>query len=277
MELHKAGVLGNAAKSVIGRLSSVISALHLDPLLLYAEIGTEMLRGKGSGTGWDLDAEVRSAAAFVKRPDPVLLDVGANYGQWSIAMRTLFPAAQKIVLFEPQPQCLKILEELNLPGKIVVPYAVSDCAMTHDFYLGPEGWPAASMYERGETYFREIQQQRVTIPVTTLDAVLSHYNIDFVDFAKFDIEGAEFSAFQGGKAAFSEGKIGALSLEFGSGNINSRTFFRDFWEFLTHHRYEIFRILPGGRAMPVPHYYEDLEHFRGVSNYLARLRHRSNV
>jgi hypothetical protein len=133
------------------------------------------------------------------------------------------------------------------------------------------------MYERGETYFRGIQQRRVTIPVTTLDAVLSEHNIDFVDFAKFDIEGAEFSAFQGGKTAFLQGKIGALSLEFGSGNINSRTFFRDFWDFLTCHRYEIFRILPGGRVMPVRDYYEDLEHFRGVSNYLARLRHCPNV
>lgn len=94
--------------------------------------------------------------------------------------------------------------------------------------------------------------------------------IQFVDFAKFDVEGAELSALHGGARTFSRKAIGALSIEFGSSNINSRTFFRDFWDFLTGYGFELFRVLPGGRTLRIEEYYEDLEHFRGVSNYVAR-------
>ncbi len=59
---------------------------------------------------------------------------------------------------------------------------------------------------------------------------------------------------------------------FGSGNLNSRTFFHDFWDELHPLGYRLQRIGPGGVLLPVDAYYEDLEYFRGVSNYLAALR-----
>ena len=66
--------------------------------------------------------------------------------------------------------------------------------------------------------------------------------------------------------------IKALTFEFGSGNVNSRTFFRDFWDLLNPLGYKIYRILPSSRMMPIKEYYEDCEYFRGVSNYLAVLQ-----
>jgi hypothetical protein len=54
--------------------------------------------------------------------------------------------------------------------------------------------------------------------------------------------------------------------------VNSRTFFRDFWELLIPLGFEIRRICPGGRTIGVKSYYEDLEMFRGVTNYIATLR-----
>jgi hypothetical protein len=60
-----------------------------------------------------------------------------------------------------------------------------------------------------------------------------------------------------------------LTFEFGSGQINSRTFFHDFWDLLQPLGFALRRICPGGRTVPVDEYYEDLEYFRGVTNYLA--------
>lgn len=68
------------------------------------------------------------------------------------------------------------------------------------------------------------------------------------------------------------GKIRALSFEFGSRNINSRTFFRDYWELLTAANFAIYRIAPCGKDILVEDYYEDAEYFRGVSNFVAELK-----
>lgn len=109
--------------------------------------------------------------------------------------------------------------------------------------------------------------------VVTLDSVIASERIEFVDFAKLDIEGHELFALRGAREALAERRIGALSFEFGSGNVNSRTFFRDYWDLLIPAGFRISRITPGGRRVPVPVpvYYEDLEYFRGVSNYVAEL------
>jgi FkbM family methyltransferase len=257
-------------KSILPAISYPASGMHMQGLLRYAETGVAMLQGKGAGAGWDLRSEIRAAAACVHRPKPVLLDVGANYGRWAQGMVQIFPATQNVFLFEPQEACLSELRKLDLPGKVIVSRAVGDHPGTRTFHVGKPGWAAASFYERTETFFSDIEQHKISVPVTTLDAVIQNERIEFVDFAKFDIEGAELSALHGAVDSLSRGAIGAMSLEFGSGNINSRTFFRDFWDFLTAHGFEIFRILPGGGTSLVSQYYEDLEYFRGVSNYVAR-------
>ena len=78
-------------------------------------------------------------------------------------------------------------------------------------------------------------------------------------------------ALRGATHALSQGIVRALSFEFGAGNVNSRTFFRDFWELLSPYGYGFHRICPGGTTLTISDYYEDLEFFRGVSNYLAVL------
>jgi len=184
-------------------------------------------------------------------------------------MLRAFPATQKIVLFEPQQDCLARLTQLALPGMMIIPCAVTDYVGVGTLYLTGAARGVSSLYERGDSFFEKMPRQEAQVSVTTLDSVLEGEGIEFVDFAKFDIEGAELAAFRGAERAFSRGAIGALSLEFGSGNINSRTFFRDFWDFLTHHGFEILRVAPGGNMLRIDHYYEDLEYFRGVSNYIA--------
>lgn len=263
--------MSGIAKSVIPILSSAIHALRMDGLARYSEMGSAMLQGKGAGSGWDLDAEVHAAARCIPRHNPVLLDVGANYGQWSIGMARHFPAAQKLVLFEPQPECVETLHGLKLPGQIIVAGGAGDRRGTQPFFVGLPGWQAASLYQRTETFFTAMAQRQITVDVYTIDEVMAELKIDFVDFAKLDIEGAELLALKGASGTLGRRAIAALSFEFGSGNINSRTFFRDFWDLLTGYGFEIYRVLPSGGVVRIRAYYEDLEYFRGASNYVARL------
>jgi FkbM family methyltransferase len=261
--MYRSDFSKKVAKTVIPFTSSCLARLRMHGLVRYAELGASLLQGKGAGSGWDIYAEIQAAADCISRPDPILLDVGANNGRWTQGMLRLFPATRKVVLFEPQEECLAAINSLQIPGKVVVPAAVSDHAGTELFHISGAGWGAASLYERNETFFADRPQKKIAVQVTTLDAVLEGEAIDHVDFAKFDIEGAELAAFRGASRSFSRGAIGALSFEFGSGNINSRTFFRDFWDFLTEHGFEMFRVLPGGRTLRIREYYEDLEYFKG--------------
>lgn len=64
-------------------------------------------------------------------------------------------------------------------------------------------------------------------------------------------------------------KIDFIQFEFGGCNIDSRTFFQDFW-YLLHDKYNIFRIIPTG-LYPIKEYSEMREIFL-CTNYLAELK-----
>ena len=120
--------------------------------------------------------------------------------------------------------------------------------------------------------FRDLNYTTVEVEVSTIDQVIESQTIDFVDFMKMDAKGHELFALRGARQSLASRKIGALSFEFGCGNINSRTFFRDFWELLTGAGFSIWRIAPSGKDVPVRDYYEDAEYFRGATNYVAELK-----
>ena len=99
----------------------------MDSLLRYGETGAALLQGKGAGSGWNLQSEIDAAAACIKRPEPLLLDVGANYGQWAEGMLQAFPAAKRVILCEPQERCLITLQsECSREGDCALRYQRSN-------------------------------------------------------------------------------------------------------------------------------------------------------
>jgi hypothetical protein len=107
------------------------------------------------------------------------------------------------------------------------------------------------------------------VAVVRLDDVIAELHLQTVDFVKMDIEGGELDALHGATTSLPAGAIRALSFEFGINNIDSRTFFRDFWDLLNPLSFSIFRIAPGGTLIHIREYREELEYFKIVSNYIA--------
>ena len=89
-----------------------------------------------------------------------------------------------------------------------------------------------------------------------------------IDIAKLDIEGYELSALRGFGKAIEYTRI--VQFEFGGCNIDTRTFFQDFWYFFSDHNFELFRITPLG-IEPLRKYSEMDECFR-TTNFIARNR-----
>lgn len=271
MRLDKATVLNRWAKRAAHPLSRIICTRWLSKPARVMDAYLNFLLGKGSGTGWDMRHEIQTALSRVYRQKPVIFDVGANVGEWSQNMLAAAPAAQ-LYLFEPSPACQAQIRARGLKYVALLPSAVGARPGKANLHFSSADDGTASLHPRGDSFFREKVYQAIEVDVITLDQVIQEHRIDFVDFLKMDIEGHELHALHGAERVLAERKIGALSFEFGSADINSRTFFRDFWNFLTVRGYRIWRITPGGTLLWVEDYYEDCEYYRGATNYIAELK-----
>lgn len=257
------------AKVVAPRIGRLMSGRHAQNALSFIEIGAQILQGKGSGTGWDCSAEFRAATRYIGK-GAVVFDVGANKGEWTKAVLTLGP--KMVYMFEPQESCVeKYLRPMESACCKVIQSAVGDHEGQSEFYSPCEDAGNASIYNRRDTCFVGQNFQRSNVRLSTLDAFIEEAGIRRVDFLKIDVEGHELFVLKGAKNAIGGGVIRAIAFEFGSPGIYSRVFFRDIWDYLTENNYRIRRIVPGGGLVDIDSYYEDLEHFRGVSNYIADL------
>jgi len=268
MQLHKPGLANRLAKAAAKPLSRIVCSSLLYKPARVADAYLNFLIGKGSGTGWDLQSEVSAAARWIRRPNPVLFDVGANVAGWTEGMLKRFEGAQAF-LFEPSPGCQAVIREKKLPRATLVPCALGDKPGGAPYYSSSATDGTASLYVRHDTPFSGLKYQATTVQVRTLDEVIATLKLDFVDFVKMDIEGHELYALRGAQQSLAAGKIGALSFEFGCGNINSRTYFRDFWDLLSGVGFSLWRITLSGKEIPISNYYEDHEYFRGATNYVA--------
>ncbi len=268
MEPHNAGGVGRLGKRVAPAFARMANMQRLrNPTRLIA-IYLDILQGKGSGTGWDMSGEVSAAMAFLEGvTNPIILDIGANHGEWTRGVWQALGRGQYFA-YEPQEACRPRLMDSSVPALTIIQSAVSDQSGEMDLYSDAAGSGLASLYERSETYLRRPTQVE-RVPVTTVDEELKAQGLERVDFMKIDVEGAELRVLQGAQHSLQTKAIHSFAFEFGSANIYSRVFFREFWDLVAGHGYSLWRIIPGGRLIPLLAYREDLEHFRGVSNYVA--------
>lgn len=265
--------LNKLGKAVAKPLSRLLANPRTEQLSLLADAYLCILLGKGAGSGWALDVEVKAAASVIHHQSPVIFDVGANTGEWSLSIRKHCPEAARLFLFEPQPACQQIIENSRIPNSTLIPHAVSSSSgKTIELFVGKEASGLASLHQRRDSYFDAIGFSVIEVTTVTIDDVVEEHGLDRIDLLKMDVEGHELSVLEGAIQNLERGRVRALTFEFGSGNINSRTFFHDFWDLLTPLGFKIFRILPSGRLMLIANYYEDCEYFRGVSNYIAILQ-----
>ena len=234
-----------------------------------AEAFLAALAGRGGGSGWYDDRIARRLARLLPQ-GALVLDVGANNGAWAVGLARALPGA-RFHLFECAPYCFADLERAAaaLGGAPLNRVAVSDREGEATLHLPAVASGLASLHPRGDTSVRAHAYQTLAVPAVTLDAYMDRAGIARVDLLKIDVEGHERAVLAGAEQAFARGAIGAVLFEFGSSNVNSRTFFRDFWAFFEQHGFRLLRFAPGGHLIPVPRYDDRLEYFRGPSNYLA--------
>ena len=175
---------------------------------------------------------------------PLVLDVGANKGSYTLAVKRACPTA-RILAFEPHPRIFARLKAAVGPDVQVFNTGLGDTAGTFDFFDRPDkdGGAHASLYK---SVIEDIHKQTAVayrVQISRLDDfVRENEPLSPIALLKVDTEGHELAVLRGAENSIRAGLVGAIQFEFNQTNVIARTFFKDFWEFLPD--YNFYRLLP---------------------------------
>lgn len=213
---------------------------------------------------------IQYVASRLEGGKAVVFDVGANKGSYTKELSRFFPNAD-IYCFEPSQATHAILESNvgNLPGVHCCNFGFGKETSEVELYSDAEGSGIASVYDRRLSHFGIALEAKEKISIRRIDEFCGSEGIVNIDFLKLDIEGHELAALEGAGDMLQQKRIRFIQFEFGGCNIDSRTYFQDFW-YLLSPNYNINRIVSDG-LYPIQRYSETLEIFRTI-NFLAELK-----
>jgi FkbM family methyltransferase len=231
--------------------------------------------GIGSGADCRTSGEKQVLELLVARSikdRPIcIFDVGANTGQYLRELKHCLGArAHQLHVFEPSRTAFQSLLAAYAEDPAV---KLNNCALSaekgaKELFFNTSGSALASFYKRRLDHFGISFEGSECVPVRTLDDYCRTNSVEQVDLLKLDVEGHEFQVLQGGRQMIAAGRVAMITFEFGGCDIDSRTYFQDFYYFFTQHHMRLSRITPSGVLVPLPHYHEHYEQFM-TSNFLA--------
>lgn len=183
---------------------------------------------------------------LLRNRQPLVMDVGANSGDYTLAVLKFFPEARAHA-FEPHPVTYQKLTTNAGSKASCHQLALGSQPGTLNLYDSEgstEGGIRASLSV--EALKATISKPLISVPVevSTLDQFLNHQGIERVDFLKIDTEGFEMDVLNGGSQALASGRIGVIQFEFNALHIGRRQFLLDFMERLP--GYRLYRLLSDG-------------------------------
>jgi FkbM family methyltransferase len=204
----------------------------------------------------------------------IVFDVGANVGQFSALFAASYPGEFCAHCFEPSRAAHTELVARfgDDPRFRVRRLGLSRAPGTLSLHYDAPASGLASVYRRDLAHKPELQPTASEdIAVDTVDAYCREHGVERIDLLKIDTEGHELEVLEGARGMLEASKIDLVLFEFGGCNIDSRTYFHDFFRFF--HGFPgaaIHRLTPSGFFSRIRNYDETLEQF-GVTNYVVAL------
>ena len=215
-----------------------LSGNHLIQSLLDKNVlVSQYLMGIGAGGEVSSSGEQSIFRVLEQRINPpyCIFDVGSNKGQFlQLILDSISASDFSVHCFEPGRETFAILAESSKEDKRI---------KLNNIGLGKENGQAvlhydsagsglASLTKRKLDHFNIDFSKEEKVAINTIDNYCSENSIDHIHLLKIDIEGHELDALAGAKEMFASKSIDIVTFEFGGCNIDTRTFFQDFWYFL---------------------------------------------
>jgi FkbM family methyltransferase len=185
-----------------------------------------------------------------------------------MALANFFTSSATIHSFEPSHKTFEFFMQSVRGMQNIIPnnFGLSIIENKEVLYTNSDGSGLASVYHRNLDHFGISMDIVETVNMSTIDKYCRDKQIDRIHFLKLDIEGHEFKALQGAKEMIAAKKIDFIQFEFGGCNIDSRTFYQDFY-YMLKDNYRFYRILKDD-IVHLPVYHETYEIFI-THNFLA--------
>jgi len=232
------------------------------------EFVAQQAQGKGWGAG-TVEAETRAVRKLLgSRAEEALivLDVGANIGTWSRAALIALPHAH-IHIFEPSATAYSTLSSAlaHEDRTSTYPFALGASNEVRTLYADKAGSGLGSFSKRRLDHFGISFEHEEEVTVKTLQDWAVEMGVASVDVLKMDVEGHELDVLEGAGDLLATTAI--IQFEFGGANIDTRTYFQDFWYLLKPLGFDLYRLGPRGLAV-IDAYHEQDEYFT-TTNYVA--------
>ena len=149
--------------------------------------------------------------------DDVIVDIGANYGVFSLYSQMFKP--KKVYSVEPIKSTFENMKK-NLDGYDVVCInkAISDENGVETFALTNVNGNNFSLKNIDGYHPSEVINKEL-VETTTIDQLISDYDIPYIDFLKVDCEGGELDLFQTINKDYLKNNINKIALEYHSMTI----------------------------------------------------------
>jgi FkbM family methyltransferase len=209
--------------------------------------------------------------AAKKNDKYVLFDVGANQGSYSETLLKEFHAyTTELYAFEPLPVPFQKLQQslsnTNKGQASAFNFGLGNQNGKVQFFVDHETSELGSIFKRDLSSI-DIKIDAIgEIELRRADDFCREHKIEHIHFMKVDVEGAEIEVFKGANNLLQNSKIDFIQFEFGSGNVDSKTYMSDFFKEIGN-KYELFRILKDG-IFPMKKYTGDYE-ILVMGNYFA--------
>jgi FkbM family methyltransferase len=255
------------------RFGHLLARMWLQPFYVLLERIVNAGQNLGFASSLSASGERAALRWLAKRlPGAVtVFDGGANTGEYTAEALSAFGSRADIHCFEPSNAAFSVLARRfsGAPNVHLHRTGLSNESRTAPIYGDATGAAGYSLSDRNLDHLGRTFHEVETVSLQRIDDLCRDLDVTRIDLLKLDVEGHELAALEGAGALLESGAIWAIQFEFGGTNIDSRTFFRDFWQLLDP-RYKIHRILWDG-LLPIEAYQERLETFLGA-NYLAITR-----
>jgi len=229
---------------------------------------------EGQGFFFDLAAgdefcqnkhEIDSCLSLLKNKPKIFIDIGCHQGEYTNLLLKKLPNLE-VHIFEPSKVSFENLAKLFLnKGFFLNNSALSNVNKKGILFSPHPGSGLASLTKKDLRHANIKFDLSEEIDVIRFDKYWDKSS-SIIDYVKIDVEGHELEVLEGFGLLINNVKL--IQFEFGPSNIDSRTFFRDFWYFFLEKDFLLYRITPLGNVL-ITEYGREKEEKFFFTNFIA--------